>query len=59
MSHNYTVIRLDTPDDTIVQCNDCGAYAPGVEGSAVVHHSTCTPTDPFWLTDCNSQQYQQ
>ncbi len=46
--HKYT--RLDIGnDETVVQCNDCGAFVINNLESSVKHYDTCQPTDPKWF----------
>ena len=48
--HEYTL--LDIGDgETVVQCNDCGAYLINGRVDDVEHYVTCKPTDPLWFDD--------
>ena len=50
--HKYTRLYIGG-DETVTQCNDCGAYVINNLDSEVKHYDTCKPTDPnfFSLTD--------
>lgn len=46
--HTYTHLSIGE-GETVVQCNDCGAYLIDRPEHEVKHYDTCAPTDPKWF----------